>query len=418
MFVPQHAGYSQPPLSPSLPSYDCHPDTGIDRWIDDLGDKTFRSELVDITRHEAQAIVTWWWENEHNDAKRQEREEREAWEAREQRGRGGAPASTAKIPASLAGLSRRIDACIAKSFAAGGGRGAAFVKLSTRSPKDSTLAFRAAAATYTAALEQRTAEGMDANDRIVAFSRAIASSLKCTTGEDAVWHFLHSERIWEDLKYALEAWEDGKVNVVVREWVDVPIESEWRGFVWDGKLNALGQYFHSLYFEELQDPATLEKVASNVQAFFEEIKGGIPLSRYIIDFAVTGSDRGVVLVEINPFDGVLGSFPASTGLYAWSDPADKKIMMQGAGSGNGDATGDGAGGNERPSNLHIRVQTERVSMAKVKASMRPEWTKVIFPSRFDVEEGIRATPSPSPSPSSSTPLPEGLSRLEGKDARA
>jgi len=39
------------------------------------------------------------------------------------------------------------------------------------------------------------------------------------------------------------------------------------------------------------------------------------------------SQGEVVLIELNPFDGVcLGTFPASTGLFLWDDPADRKIM--------------------------------------------------------------------------------------------
>lgn len=48
--------------------------------------------------------------------------------------------------------------------------------------------------------------------------------------------------------------------------------------------------------------------------------------RCIVDFAWLGPGE-VLIIEVNPFDGVcLGTFPASTGLFTWDDEHDKKIM--------------------------------------------------------------------------------------------
>jgi hypothetical protein len=52
----------------------------------------------------------------------------------------------------------------------------------------------------------------------------------------------HSVRIAQDLDRALEKGTAGDVQIIVREWVDLPIEAELRGFVCGGKLTALTQY--------------------------------------------------------------------------------------------------------------------------------------------------------------------------------
>ena len=46
----------------------------------------------------------------------------------------------------------------------------------------------------------------------------------------------------------------------------------------------------------------------------------------IVDFAWLGPGE-VIVIELNPFDGVcLGTFPASTGLFLWDDPRDQAVM--------------------------------------------------------------------------------------------
>ena len=48
---------------------------------------------------------------------------------------------------------------------------------------------------------------------------------------------------------------------------------EWRGFVWNGKLNALGQYFHPLYFSNLSnDQDLVTSIGNDCLEKFEEIK--------------------------------------------------------------------------------------------------------------------------------------------------
>jgi len=79
----------------------------------------------------------------------------------------------------------------------------------------------------------------------------------------------------------------------------------------------------------------------------------------IIDFAWLGPGD-VIIVELNPFDGVcLGTFPASTGLFLWEEERDRAIMK-----------------GEAP--FETRIRTERLSSAALKAQCNPDWRRIIY----------------------------------------
>lgn len=380
-------------------------ETGIDRMVEILGeDLTFPTSSLVIERDEARFIVDWWWKFCHNDA---------AKEAREASG------VAAALPEELQALASRIDATMEKR-GWGGGSGA-FVKLSTRSAKDSTIAFDTAAALYKERLqeaEERAAGAVvDLNSRLRLLCEAMGASLKVESGEEAVLHMLHSERVWEDLTYALsgqladdttaaalpaDADESAaapggtpggapgvaavhfreRISVVVRGWSELPLWSEFRGFVWGGKLNAVAQYFHPIRFAELQPAATRAAIIEDLTAFFDrELSDKIPLDTYIVDF-VWKPDGTTLLVEVNPFDGVLGSFAASTGLFSWD--ADRAILTGVADEEGGDGGGEGGGAaadaedvDPRPAFV-LRVREEAKAEAYVKNELRPEWRDVLY----------------------------------------
>lgn len=68
-----------------------------------------------------------------------------------------------------------------------------------------------------------------------------------------------------------------------------------------------------------------------------------------------------MVVELNPFDGVcLGTFPASTGLFLWDDPADRAIMTGAA-------------------PFELRVRTEKLPNAALLANGNADWRRIIRP---------------------------------------
>ncbi len=86
---------------------------------------------------------------------------------------------------------------------------------------------------------------------------------------------------------------------------------------------------------------------------------------YIIDFAWLGSGE-VIIVELNPFDGVcLGTFPASRGMFLWDDPSDRRIM-----------TGK--------DDFEFRLREVELNPITLKMQCSSEWRKIIYNEEQDI----------------------------------
>lgn len=307
--------------------------TGVDRWYAALADVTFRTEFLSLTPDEARAIVSCWEKGFKNRTSSDPDPDLEDVE----------------VPASLTALGERIDAVLSSL---GPGRGA-FVKLSTRSPKDSPIALATARQAYSKKLAT-LGSGLSLNDKLILLAEEVILSLKVISGREALRLLVSSDRVGEDLEYALEPGDDGfsqRVCLLVREWVDIPSWAEFRGFVWDGRLNAIGQYNHLVVFPNIKQH--LAAIKSDIETFNKSISDRIPLKNYIIDFAWT-EDR-VYLVEVNPFDGK-HVFPASTGLWSWE--GDREQMMRGP--------------------LELRVREVEENPAVLKNAIDPKWRAVVL----------------------------------------
>ena len=208
-----------------------------------------------------------------------------------------------------------------------------FCKLSTRSPKDSSVALANAAMAYSSLVKPET----DVNDRWRILSEEVGKAGAISNGLEALELLLTSERVYEDLEYALRGPPEGdnktnkvwNTSICARAWDPrLTPQSEFRGICWNGKLTCLCQYFHPLYFSELAEKK--EEIEHDILKTTEIEGVNKAVSELggccIIDFAWLGSGE-VAIIELNPFDGVcLGTFPASTGLFLWEDEKDKRIM--------------------------------------------------------------------------------------------
>jgi len=89
--------------------------------------------------------------------------------------------------------------------------------------------------------------------------------------------------------------------VVIRKWVDIPIEFELRGFVYDNRLTGLCQYFNDAFFPGLA--ANKAEVRELCQATFAQIRDKLPIrpQEYVIDFAVDLEGKRAYVIELNPF---------------------------------------------------------------------------------------------------------------------
>lgn len=279
-------------------------DSGFDRWYELVKDKTIPSQVVEIKPAEAKAIIFCWKRDFQN-----------------KEGTNGAVLSETHIqlPANLHNLIDRLSLTITP------GKGA-FVKLSTRSPKDSPLAFEKAHRAYLASLSS-LGENPSVNDKLNLLSTIVGESLKVTTGEEAVRLLISSDRVGEDLEYALEKGDEEfmkVIHLVVREWVDVPQWAEFRGFVYGGQLNALGQYNYLIRFPVLKDK--VGRIKADLEKFHSSIQERIMMDQYIIDFVWT--EDNMYLIEFNAFSEER-MFSTTTGLWDWESPADRVQMTKG-----------------------------------------------------------------------------------------
>lgn len=178
-------------------------------------------------------------------------------------------------PALFAGLTARVDAAV-RRFPKG-----AFVRLGSRSPKDSWLGAR---------------EGFRCKDG----AKAITLLTDC------------SERVAEDLALALG--QGYLPHIFVREWVDIPPWAEFRCFMRQRRLVGVSQY---QYLQGAVFPE-IAKWASDIEwairdVWFPGFRDACHLDDVVFDVFVRRRGRGneseweVRLLEINP-------------LYEWTDP--------------------------------------------------------------------------------------------------
>jgi len=129
-----------------------------------------------------------------------------------------------------------------------------------------------------------------------------------------------SARTISDIKRAVEILPPEKWNLklVVREFVQIPIEMEFRGFVYKGQLNAVSQYYSDCFFSNLLEKKTI--ITQRIQEFFKNVKSKISYDNYIIDFVVL--EDSIKIIEMNPYTEKTGS-----ALFNWNQ--DKNTIEGG-----------------------------------------------------------------------------------------
>jgi len=181
------------------------------------------------------------------------------------------------------------------------------------------------------------------NEKLKALYKASTEAMKVDTAEEALHLFLSSRRIYWDLQYALEFPESFDIQLIFREWKNIPLQYEFRAFVYNNKLTAISQYFTQLYFPSLIRSKQIFQ--EKIQEFWFSLKDRLStlfhqddVIKYVIDFACVvnnddNNDPGdftyendfkevnVVLLELNPFNISTGS-----GLFSWEEEKDCDIM--------------------------------------------------------------------------------------------
>jgi hypothetical protein len=232
----------------------------------------------------------------------------------------------------LASLIDRLAPTLASMMLDNGDRGA-FVKLSSRSAKDAPGMSRTLDRTFA----ERCPPDASENARLRLLFEIATDFMRMRSATQVVSALVCSERVLQDLNVALQRLDRFHENVVVRRWIDIAVDMEFRGFVHRGRLRALSQYnhvFHSERVVALRD----EILHLIVTAFDTHIRARLAarFESYVVDFALTGgrfafdaaaaaADERVWVIELNPFasstDGALFSWRNDSAVLLGTDDA-------------------------------------------------------------------------------------------------
>eukprot|EP01089_Gocevia_fonbrunei_P021003 TRINITY_DN7976_c0_g1_i1.p1 TRINITY_DN7976_c0_g1~~TRINITY_DN7976_c0_g1_i1.p1 ORF type:complete len:267 (+),score=35.49 TRINITY_DN7976_c0_g1_i1:240-1040(+) len=173
----------------------------------------------------------------------------------------------------ISNLKKRLTSCISNY------KDGAFVRLSTRSPKDAVDKYPAllhpilqVTLKEQAEIDNVKIQDLEENSKLIAIRRAFFRIMKVSNAEEIFNLMMYSARIISDLKRALDYKDlktlDWNLKFIIREFVDIPIEYELRAFVYKNQLVALTQYYADTFFQDLWD--NQETIKQCVQDFFYE----------------------------------------------------------------------------------------------------------------------------------------------------
>ena len=189
----------------------------VEVWYPPLRDDTFETDFVEMSIEEANAICS---AAEHGKFLRQlvQFAENKEEVARAKETLSKSSATTEVENALIAGLRARLDSVIQR-FAPDG----AFVKLSTRSPKDAALESHALRCQVIRELVPvagpKTTDVEFERLAVNSFIRASVQTLRVTSGEQAISLLVSSQRVQQDIT-RLRLAQDGKfhISMAVRRW--------------------------------------------------------------------------------------------------------------------------------------------------------------------------------------------------------
>ena len=215
----------------------------------------------------------------------------------------------------------------------------AFIKLSTRSPKDYFESHPDAVIQkyYSLIGGKEKAKGLSCFTRAMHMVEAMTYVLRAETGKQAMDLLLNSTRVEEDLDAFIEDKEEKNISILIREYLDFPIVYEFRAFVYQDKLTAISQAFHTLFFPELQDVHTQQSIVAQIEHMFvNHLQNNMrerSVGNYVIDMARTKSGQWVI-IELNPFrlykgqgtDGMLFDWEKDEAILKDVDPHHEVVL--------------------------------------------------------------------------------------------
>lgn len=178
-----------------------------------------------------------------------------------------------------------------------------FAKTSSRSAKDACIFKQDFLELYKKELS-KSSEPSQENSRIIALLTAAFLALRMTCASDVLMVFVISERIYQDMLLATEAQNPSddlfKENIVLRPFVPIDVDMEFRGFVFQQRLTCLSQYNYLIYSARLcqERDAILEKIASFFNRVVKAKLSAYKSNDYVIDFALTKGGKSIYQSKI------------------------------------------------------------------------------------------------------------------------
>lgn len=182
----------------------------VDSWYEELKDYTFKSIFIPISITEADSLIKSHLEYKKN--------------------------GSIKYFKGIEELKEKLEKSI-QTF------GKAFVKSSSRSPKD--VVTSDLERIFKERLEKEPLEKQNDNSFRYGLLAQVATDLLQVINADQVLKiFIMSSRVYEDLEEAKEfQTKSYSISLIVREWYEgIHVDMEFRCFVYNGKMNGISQY--------------------------------------------------------------------------------------------------------------------------------------------------------------------------------
>eukprot|EP01126_Amoeba_proteus_P043702 TRINITY_DN4812_c0_g1_i3.p1 TRINITY_DN4812_c0_g1~~TRINITY_DN4812_c0_g1_i3.p1 ORF type:complete len:318 (-),score=68.89 TRINITY_DN4812_c0_g1_i3:524-1477(-) len=259
----------------------------VDKWYDSLKEVLIPSHLLPLSLDQAKALVRVYESKNMNK-----------------------PSLTVQELESLDVLAKTIEEHTLKWRADVLQRGF-FVRLNTRSPKDSLILEPLMFEAIKKDCDKHEQEGGKVDDNtILRFCYVnFVKKMIVYSGKQAVDLLGKSHRIWQDISAAIESIVDKfEMFVVLREWVQIHPSMEFRGFVYGRKLNAISSYNRAVCWPGI--PERKEEIEKKCRDYWEKLEPLLPSSmqNFVVDFAFLEGTGEPTVVEFNDFADFEGLF--------------------------------------------------------------------------------------------------------------
>eukprot|EP00164_Ancoracysta_twista_P000302 GFYU01000422.1.p1 GENE.GFYU01000422.1~~GFYU01000422.1.p1 ORF type:complete len:414 (+),score=90.45 GFYU01000422.1:51-1244(+) len=280
----------------------------FEHWYEAIKDITFDTLMIPLTVDDAHKM-------------------REAYEERVIQKR---ESFSSDVQDAIADIEGRLDQAIDKIAPNGEG---VFIKTSCRSPKDAPAAGNVRMRTKqcykevaTAITQRNGGDTLTMDEKIECLLRASTDLLRVERSHEMMELMVSSERVYQDLLGFIEHLSEGEqTNFIIRKWVPLDVDMEFRCFVNKNVMTGMAQYNWGCVFGRLCEPALNTEILDTLKTFFhrevaQRATGLFADDAYVVDFAVTLKDSEggasgssslrvdqVYVIEINPYQDTTDS---------------------------------------------------------------------------------------------------------------